>query len=75
MSASGPPLWRVHCQVLASRALVATSFVVGAGITHGLAPESLTLLRFLLATALFAPVVALRGGWSGLVSGRSVAMR
>ncbi len=67
MSASGPPLWRVHCQVLASRALVATSFVVGAGITHGLAPESLTLLRFLLATALFAPVVALRGGlvWPG----------
>ena len=57
-----PPLWRVHAQVLLSRALVATSFVVGAEITHGLAPELLTLLRFALATLLFLPYVAWRHG-------------
>ena len=65
---AGPPLWRVHGQVLLSRALVATSFVVGASITHGLAPELLTLLRFVLATVLFLPYVAFAHGiaWPGL---------
>ncbi len=65
MTEPGPgdlPLWRVHAQVLLSRALVATSFVVGAEITHGLAPELLTLLRFALATLLFLPYVAWRHG-------------
>ncbi len=61
--ASGQPvLVRVHAQVLLSRVLVATSFTVGAAITHGLEPELLTLLRFALATALFAPYVAWRHG-------------
>jgi len=55
-------LLRVHAQVLLSRALVATSFVVGAAITHGLEPALLTLLRFALATLLFAPYVAWRHG-------------
>jgi drug/metabolite transporter (DMT)-like permease len=53
---------RVHAQVLLGRALVATSFPVGAAITHGLEPELLTLLRFALATALFAPYIAWRHG-------------
>jgi len=57
-------LLRVHAQVLLSRALVATSFVVGAAITHGLEPELLTLARFALATLLFAPYVAWRHGLS-----------
>ncbi len=56
------PLARVHAQVLLGRALVATSFPVGAAIAHGLAPERLTLLRFALATLLFAPYVAWRHG-------------
>ena len=53
---------RVHGQVLLARALVATSFPVGAAITHGLPPELLTLVRFALATLLFAPYVAWRHG-------------
>jgi drug/metabolite transporter (DMT)-like permease len=57
-----PGLLRVHAQVLLSRGLVATSFVVGAAITNGLEPELLTLLRFALATLLFAPYVAWRHG-------------
>ncbi len=42
--------------------LVSTSFVVGRAITHDLDPAVLTLLRFLLAAALFAPWVAHRHG-------------
>jgi drug/metabolite transporter (DMT)-like permease len=57
-----PPLLRVHAQVLLGRCLVATSFTVGAAITHGLEPELLTLLRFALATVLFAPYVVWRHG-------------
>ena len=53
---------RLHTQVLLGRALVATSFPVGAAITHGMEPELLTLLRFALATLLFAPYVAWRHG-------------
>ncbi|MDP6564394.1 MAG: DMT family transporter [Alphaproteobacteria bacterium] len=55
-------LARVHAQVLSGRVLVATSFPVGAAITHGLEPELLTLLRFALATLLFAPYIAWRHG-------------
>jgi drug/metabolite transporter (DMT)-like permease len=53
---------RVHLQLLLGRALVATSFPVGAAITHGLEPELLMLARFALATVLFAPYVAWRHG-------------
>lgn len=65
--AAAPPLWRLHGEVLLSRALVATSFTVGAGITHSLTPDLLTLLRFLVATALFLPYVAWAHGiaWPG----------
>lgn len=53
---------RVHAQMLLSRGLVATSFPVGAAITHGLDPAMLTLLRFALASLLFAPFVVFRYG-------------
>ena len=56
------PLGRVHAQVLLGRILVATSFPIGAAIAHGLEPERLTLLRFALATLLFAPYVVWRHG-------------
>ncbi len=55
-------LARVHGQMLVSRMLVATAFPIGAAITHGLEPELLTLVRFALASALFAPFVILRHG-------------
>lgn len=54
---------RVHGQVLLGRALVATSFTVGVSITHDLEPELLTLLRFALATVLFAPYILWRHGF------------
>lgn len=53
---------RVHLQLLLGRGLVATSFPVGAAITHGLEPELLMLARFALATLLFAPYIAWRHG-------------
>ncbi len=55
---------RVHAQVVFSRVLVATSFTVGVAITHELAPETLTFVRFVLAALLFAPFVAWRHGLS-----------
>jgi|APSaa5957512535_1039671.scaffolds.fasta_scaffold65138_2 drug/metabolite transporter (DMT)-like permease len=66
------PLARVHAQVLGARMLVATSFPVGAAITHGLAPELLTLLRFALATLVFAPYVIWRHGFA-IPSAKSLA--
>lgn len=58
----GAGVARVHAQMLLVRGLIATSFPVGAAITHGLEPAMLTLLRFVLASLLFAPFVALRHG-------------
>jgi drug/metabolite transporter (DMT)-like permease len=55
-------LARVHGQLIFSRILVATSFPVGAAITHGLEPALLILLRFALASLLFAPFVYPRHG-------------
>ncbi len=55
-------LARVHVQVVFGRVLIATSFPVGAAITHGLEPEQLILARFALATVLFAPYIAWRHG-------------
>ena len=46
--------------MMVSSVLVATSFPVGAAITHGLDSLVLTFLRFLLAALLFAPVIAWR---------------
>ena len=57
-------LTRVHVQVLLGRILVATSFPVGAAITHGRAPELLTMSRFALATLLFAPYIAWHHGFT-----------
>jgi drug/metabolite transporter (DMT)-like permease len=57
------PLARVHGQVLAGRMLVATSFPVGAAITHGLEPELLTMVRFALASLLFLPYIIWRHGF------------
>jgi drug/metabolite transporter (DMT)-like permease len=58
---------RAHVAMLVATVLVATSFPVGAAITHGLEPVVLTLLRFALAAALFGPIVAWRYGlpWPG----------
>ncbi len=55
---------RIHAQMFLSRGLVATSFPVGAAITHGLDPAMLTLLRFALASLLFAPFVVFRRGFA-----------
>ncbi len=53
---------RAHLLTMVSTMLVATSFPVGAAITHGLDSLVLTFLRFALAAALFAPLVAWRYG-------------
>lgn len=53
---------RGHALMLLATVLIATSFPVGAAITDGLDSVVLTLLRFALATVLFAPYVAWRHG-------------
>lgn len=62
---------RAQGLMLVSTVLVATSFPVGAAITHGMDSVVLTLLRFTLAAFLFGPIVAWRYGlplpsWSDL---------
>ena len=66
------PTWRAHALMLLATVLVATSFPVGAAITHGLDSVVLTFLRFALAALLFGPIVAWRydlplPGWRDLV--------
>ena len=58
---------RAHGLMLLATVLIATSFPVGAAITHGLDSVVLTLLRFSLAALVFAPIVAWRYGlpWIG----------
>lgn len=58
---------RAHGLMVLATVLVATSFPVGAAITHGLDSVVLTLLRFGLAALVFAAVVAWRYGlpWPG----------
>lgn len=63
---------RGHALMLLATVLIATSFPVGAAITDGLDSVVLTLLRFALATVLFAPFVAWRYGL-GLPSPRDLA--
>ena len=53
---------RGHLLMMLATVLVATSFPVGAAITHGLDSLVLTFLRFTLAAVLFAPIVAWRYG-------------
>lgn len=55
---SGP-----HLAMLANIFLVATSFPVGAAITHALPPAALNGVRFALAAAVFAVLLTLTGGW------------
>jgi drug/metabolite transporter (DMT)-like permease len=59
--------------MLIAATLVSTSFTVGVAITKGLDPLVLTLVRFALAAALFAPWVYFRYGsyWSPGLFGRS----
>lgn len=52
----------VHGQMILARVLIAASFPVGAAITYGLEPELLVLVRFALASLLFAPYVIIRHG-------------
>lgn len=61
-----------HLLMIITSVLIATSFPVGAAITHGLDTLVLTLLRFTLAAVLIAPIVAWRyglvmPGWRDLV--------
>ena len=51
------PPWLLHGCMLLSALLVSTSFTVGKAITPFMDPVVLTLIRFLLATLLFAPYV------------------
>jgi len=57
-----PRVRRGHLLMMMASVLVATSFPVGAAITHGLDSLVLTFLRFALAAVLFAPIVAWRYG-------------
>ncbi len=61
-SPSGQRLWPIFLLMLLTSLMIAGSFVVGAAITDGLEPALLTLVRFLLAVALFAPWIGLRFG-------------
>lgn len=51
------PLWQVHGLMLVAAVLVSSSFTVGKAITHGLDPAVLLLVRYLLATLFFAPIL------------------
>ena len=52
----------VHALMFLAIILAASSFSVGAAITKALPPEILMFLRFLLASALFAPIVFFKHG-------------
>ncbi len=54
-------------QIWVASLLIATSFPVGAAIASGLDPAVLTLLRFVMAVVLFAPIIVWRYGlsWPG----------
>ncbi len=57
------PIWAVHLLMLLTSLMIAATFVVGEAITAGLAPQVLTLIRFIIAVLLFAPWIGLRFGW------------
>lgn len=54
------PFWAIHGCMFLSATLVSTSFIVGKMITPHLDPAVLTLIRFLVASLLFAPIVGRR---------------
>jgi len=66
-------------QIWGATVLIATSFPVGQAITQGLDPAVLTFLRFVIAAALFAPVIAWRyglkwPGWSALAGYAGISL-
>jgi drug/metabolite transporter (DMT)-like permease len=61
-SDSAPPTWMLHLLMLTAAALVSTSFTVGKAIAAGLDPLLLTLVRFVLASLLFLPLVVRQNG-------------
>jgi drug/metabolite transporter (DMT)-like permease len=54
----------VHALMLLTIALIASSFPVGATITHALPPGVMMLIRFMLAAFLFCPYVLIRNGFT-----------
>ena len=52
----------VHALMLLNILLIASSFPVGAAITHALPPAVMMSLRFMFAALLFAPYVLIRNG-------------
>ncbi|MEA3469517.1 MAG: DMT family transporter [Thermodesulfobacteriota bacterium] len=56
--------FKVHLLMLLCAVLVAGSFPIVAAISHELDPVLLTLLRFLLASFLFAPLIWFRYGFT-----------
>jgi drug/metabolite transporter (DMT)-like permease len=54
------PIWGVHALMLFASVIVSSSFTVGAAITHKMEPSVLLLLRYIIAAAVFAPVVFMR---------------
>ena len=54
---NSPHPWFVHLCMLVSAILVSTSFPVGKAITPFMDPVILTLIRFILASLLFAPYI------------------
>ena len=53
------PVWLVHALMLLTAGLTSTSFTVGKAIATGMDPAVLTLVRFLIASVLFLPVITL----------------
>jgi len=58
------PLWSVHCLMLLASLIVSSSFTVGKAITYGLEPSVLLLVRYVIAVACLAPIVAANHGFS-----------
>ena len=61
------PQSAAHWLAFAAMVVIATTFPVGDMITDDIAPSVLQALRFVIATLIFAPIVALRTGlpWPG----------
>ena len=55
-------LWLLHALMLMSSALVSASFIVGKAIATGMDPAILTLVRFIIASAFFFPLILRRHG-------------
>jgi len=54
--------WPVHALMLLTALLIGTSFTVSKAIAAGMDPAVLTLLRFVVATVLFLPLIAWQHG-------------